>query len=149
MPLCWSHAEYLSLVRSVRDGVVFDRVEPAYQRYVVHRPKHGHDMWSARHPIRHMPGGQTLRLLLTADATIVWSTDAWTTTNKTDTVEAAGLGVWFADLPTSSCAEGSILEFTFFWKQSGRWEGRNYSLVVIGAGPTSGTAATPERRDAP
>ena len=34
MPLCWSHAEYLSLVRSRRDGVVFDRVEPSYQRYV-------------------------------------------------------------------------------------------------------------------
>jgi len=35
MPLCWSHAEYLSLVRSRRDGRVFDRVESAFQRYVV------------------------------------------------------------------------------------------------------------------
>ncbi|HUC83647.1 MAG TPA: glycoside hydrolase family 15 protein, partial [Candidatus Acidoferrales bacterium] len=34
MPLCWSHAEYISLVRSRRDGVCFDRVEPAFQRYV-------------------------------------------------------------------------------------------------------------------
>jgi glucoamylase len=30
MPLCWSHAEYVSLVRSAHDGVCFDRVEPAY-----------------------------------------------------------------------------------------------------------------------
>ena len=29
MPLCWSHAEYISLVRSRHDGVCFDRVEPA------------------------------------------------------------------------------------------------------------------------
>jgi glucoamylase len=35
MPLCWSHAEYISLVRSRHDGVCFDRVEPAFQRYVV------------------------------------------------------------------------------------------------------------------
>src|SRR5256886_13020123 len=35
MPLCWSHAEYVSLVRSRHDGVCFDRVEPAFQRYVV------------------------------------------------------------------------------------------------------------------
>ena len=35
MPLCWSHAEYVSLVRSAHDGVCFDRVEPAFQRYVV------------------------------------------------------------------------------------------------------------------
>src|SRR5208337_4029521 len=30
MPLCWSHAEYVTLVRSRHDGVVFDRVELAY-----------------------------------------------------------------------------------------------------------------------
>jgi glucoamylase len=35
MPLCWSHAEYICLVRSRHDGVCFDRVEPAFQRYVV------------------------------------------------------------------------------------------------------------------
>ena len=39
MPLCWSHAEYVSLVRSAHDGVCFDRVEPAFQRYVVNPVK--------------------------------------------------------------------------------------------------------------
>ncbi len=34
MPLCWSHAEYVSLVRSRHDGVCFDRIEPAFNRYV-------------------------------------------------------------------------------------------------------------------
>jgi glucoamylase len=33
MPLCWSHAEYVSLVRSAHDGICFDRVEPAFQRW--------------------------------------------------------------------------------------------------------------------
>jgi glucoamylase len=47
MPLCWSHAEYLSLVCSHRDRKVFDRIEPAFQRYVVGasataRTKYGH-----------------------------------------------------------------------------------------------------------
>src|SRR5256885_11359866 len=32
MPLCWSHAEYVSLVRSAHDGISFDRVEPAFQQ---------------------------------------------------------------------------------------------------------------------
>jgi glucoamylase len=31
MPLCWSHAEYVSLVRSAHNAVCFDRVEPAFQ----------------------------------------------------------------------------------------------------------------------
>ena len=47
MPLCWSHAEYLSLVRSTHDSVCFDRVEPAFQRYVVNPRTNTHEMWSA------------------------------------------------------------------------------------------------------
>ncbi|RYD30694.1 MAG: glucoamylase, partial [Verrucomicrobiaceae bacterium] len=34
MPLCWAHAEYLNLVRSRADGRPFDRIQPAYDRYV-------------------------------------------------------------------------------------------------------------------
>ena len=45
MPLCWSHAEYISLVRSRHDGVCFDRVEPAFRRYVVEPgPKPARDL---------------------------------------------------------------------------------------------------------
>ena len=37
MPLCWSHAEYIGLVRSRHDGVCFNRVDSAFQRYVLNR----------------------------------------------------------------------------------------------------------------
>ncbi len=130
MPLCWSHAEYVSLVRSVHDGVCFDRVEPAFQRYVVDRVKNSHEIWSARHPVRRMPAGQILRIIAEADAAIVWSADNWTSTNKTDTAHLSALDLWFADLPTKDGPEGSVVEFTFFWKENQRWEGRNYSVVV-------------------
>ncbi len=75
MPLCWSHAEYVSLVRSAHDGVCFDRVEPAFQRYVVNPVVSRHEMWSFRHSIRRMPPGQILRLIVEAEATVVWSDD--------------------------------------------------------------------------
>jgi glucoamylase len=120
----------LSLVRSAHDGVCFDRIEPAFQRYVVHRTTHSHEMWSARHPIRRMPHGRTLRLVVVADAAIVWSVNAWGSTNTTDTTAIGGLNLWFADLPTENCPEGSSVEFTFYWKEAGRWEGRNYSVAV-------------------
>src|SRR5256884_915052 len=45
MPLCWSHAEYISLVRSRHDGVCLDRVEPAYQRYAVNRVPNRFEIW--------------------------------------------------------------------------------------------------------
>jgi glucoamylase len=130
MPLCWSHAEYVSLVRSAHDGVCFDRVEPAFQRYVVKPVKSLHEMWSARHPIRRMPPGKILRLIVAADATIVWSADNWATTSKTDAAHVGSLNLWFVDLPSEHCPDASVIEFTFFWKEGQRWDGKNYSVAV-------------------
>jgi glucoamylase len=132
MPLCWSHAEYVSLVRSAHDGVCFDRVEPAFQRYVVNPVKYRHEMWSARHPIRRVPPGRILRLIVAADATIVWSANHWAGTKRADTTPVSALNLWFADLLTEGCPEGSVIEFTFFWKEAQRWEGRNHSVTVSG-----------------
>ncbi|MDB6027638.1 MAG: glucoamylase [Verrucomicrobiales bacterium] len=134
MPLCWSHAEYISLVRSAHDGVCFDRVEPAYQRYVVNPVKHSHEIWTPRHAIRRMPSGRILRLIFATDADIVWSTDAWSTTNAAASTHLSSLNLWFADLPAQDCPQGSAIEFTFFWKKAQRWEGMNYSVAVTGPG---------------
>ncbi len=130
MPLCWSHAEYVSLVRSAHDGICFDRVEPAFQRYVVKPVRNRHEIWSFRHPSRRMWPGKILRIIVTAEAAIVWSADNWASTNSVDTINDSKLNLWFADLPTGKCPGGSVIEFTFFWKQDQRWEGRNYSVAV-------------------
>jgi len=147
MPLCWSHAEYVSLVRSAHDGVCFDRVESAFQRYVVKPVVNRHEMWSHRHSIRRVPPGQILRLIVEAEATVVWSANAWASTNKADTTHISALGLWFADLPTENCPDGSVIEFTFFWKAAGRWEGTNYSVAVTGQSPrASGTRKNPKNK---
>jgi glucoamylase len=130
MPLCWSHAEYVSLVRSAHDGVCFDRVEPAFQRYVVNPVNNPYEMWSTRHSIRRMRHGQILRIIIAADATIVWSADSWASTNKVGATHMSALNMWFVDLPTVNCPAGSVIEFTFFWKESQGWEGKNYTVAV-------------------
>jgi glucoamylase len=133
MPLCWSHAEYISLVRSVRDGICFDRVEPAFQRYVAKPVKSRHEFWSFRHQLRRMPRGKILRIVLATEATVVWSVDGWASTNKLETAGVNPLNLWFADLPTGNVAVSSAIEFTFFWKNDQRWEGVNYSVAVSGS----------------
>lgn len=82
MPLCWSHAEYVSLVRSAHDGICFDRVDPAFQRYVVKPVRSRHEIWSFRHPLRRMLPGKILRIIVTAEAAIVWSANDWASTNS-------------------------------------------------------------------
>ncbi len=130
MPLCWSHAEYVSLVRSRHDGVCFDRVEPAFQRYVANPVQSGYEIWSLRHPLRRVSRGKTLRIILATEATVVWSKDDWAHTNHSDTTRESGLDLWFADFPTTEWPAGSVLTFTCFWKRDQRWEGQNWQVSV-------------------
>jgi glucoamylase len=130
MPLCWAHAEYLSLVRSRRDGVCFDRVEPAFQRYVTAPVACLREVWSRHHAIRSCAAGRLLRLVLAADCAVVWSADSWVTSHTLDATPVPALAVWFADLPTAQCPAGTVLAFTFFDKSTQRWEGRNAEVTV-------------------
>ena len=77
-----------------------------------------------------MSHGKILRLIIAEDANIVWSINGWASTNKVDATHISTLNVWFADLPTVKCPHGSVIEFTFFWKDGQRWEGKNYSVAV-------------------
>jgi glucoamylase len=130
MPLCWSHAEYVSLVRSRHDGVCFDRVEPAYQRYVVNPVQSRYEIWTLRHPLQRVMRGKILRIILAVEATIVWSTDNWAGTNQSQTLHQSELDLWFADFPTADLPDGSVFAFTFFWKRDQRREDRSWQVDV-------------------
>src|SRR5213593_401508 len=131
MPLCWSHAEYVSLVRSRHDGIGFYRVEPAYQRYVVNPVGNRYEIWSPRHPLRRVSRGKILRIILAAEANIVWSTDNWARTDQSATIHQDELNLWFADFPTADWPIGSVFAFTFFWKAEQRWEDRNWQVNIL------------------
>ena len=131
MPLCWSHAEYLSLVRSARDGIPFDRVEPAYERYVRNPVESRHEIWSFRYQTRELRRGKILRCVFERAATLLWTGDAWATSNRTVAVHNGALDLWFADLPTENHRLGSVIEFTLLWTEAQKWEGRNLSISII------------------
>src|SRR6266550_2566593 len=131
MPLCWSHAEYISLVRSRHDGVCLGCIEPAFQRYVLHPAQSSHEIWTLRHPMRRMSRGKILRIIVAAQATVAWSIDGGTRTNLLDTIHESRLNLWFADFRTADWPAGSVLTFTFFWKRDQRWEGRDWQINVL------------------
>jgi glucoamylase len=131
MPLCWSHAEYISLVRSRHDGVCFDRVEPAFQRYVAKPVGSDHEIWSLRHPLRRIARGKILRIILAAQAIIVWSRDDWAHTHRSKMRHQRELDLWFADLPTDEWAAGSMFTFTCHWEDEQRWAGQNWQVSVL------------------
>lgn len=130
MPLCWSHAEYLLLVRSRNDGVCFERIEPVFQRYVVNKASSQYEIWSFHHRITHMSVGMTLRIILPSEVIINSTTDGWATTNTYDSIKDKLLNVWFADLPTEKLAEHCEVLFTFFWKKELRKETLDFSIRI-------------------
>jgi glucoamylase len=136
MPLCWSHAEYVTLVRSHKEGVCFDRIEPVYQRYAKAGTGSKIEMWTFAHQPQRIAPGKTLRIITQNAATIHWSFDGWATTNDLETRDA-GFGCWFGDLPSNRLEAGACIVFTFLWQEG--WEGKDFQVGVAASNQTQKT----------
>ncbi len=128
MPLCWAHAEYVSLVRSHKDGVCFDRIEPAYQRYAKSKTNSTFEIWTFAHQLQQITPGKTLRIITDRAATIHWSLDGWVTANDLE-MRDTDLGCWFGDLPSDGLQPGDSIAFTFHWQ--GDWQGNNFQVAIV------------------
>ncbi len=134
MPLVWAHAEHLKLCRSLRDGQIFDLPPQPVKRYLTQHTRSKLAIWRLNQKRRTIPAGATLRIDVTAPATIHWSSDGWRTTFDLP-AQPSGLGTFVADLPTAALAPGAVIVLTLFWHDEQRWEGRDYEVQVVAADP--------------
>lgn len=127
MPLCWAHAEYLNLTRSAKDGRCFDRVGPAYERYVIGNKRGSYaEYWTQNYPVSQTPANQPLRIVLPACASIRWSGDGWL--SQSDTATSSPLtGLHYAEIPVG---EEASIEFTIHWGDD-QWENENHHVEII------------------
>ena len=128
-PLVWAHSEYIKLVRSLRDGKIFDQPPQTAKRYRVEKRTAVYCSWRFNNKCRTMPAGKKLRIALLAPAVVHWSADGWRTAHDTSTTET-GLGVHFADLATREMPSGGEVVFTFYWPQPQHWEGADFSVCI-------------------
>lgn len=129
MPLVWAHSEYIKLLRSLRDGAVFDMPPQGVKRYIKDGTGSTLRSWRFNNKIRALPAGKTLRLELLARARVRWSTDGWRNSDDSETVENL-FGVHWVDLPVAQLAPGSTILFTFFWVDGDRWENTDFTIAV-------------------
>lgn len=130
MPLVWAHSEYLKLLRSLRDGRVFDMPILTHERYIVQKTRPTHSAWRFNLRIPRMPVGRKLRIELLAPALVHWSANEWHDAADAGT-EDAEIGVHFVDLPTEKMPAGTEVSFTFLWTESGRWENQNFRVRIV------------------
>lgn len=129
MPLVWAHAEYLKLLAGMMDGVPIDRPQPVWERYHGKKPDVGWVSWRFNQQIRTIPYGKLLRIETISSALVHWSHDGKPDWSDAET-SYTGLGIHLVDLPTSDLREGTTVAFTFYWRESDRWEGRDFSVLV-------------------
>ena len=129
MPLVWAHAEYVKLLRSLRDGRVFDMPPQTVQRYLVERQVSPHVLWRFTYKRPSMPYGKQLRIETMAPAMIHWSKDNWKTTQDVKSKDT-GLGIYVTDLSTQMIPKGKEIKFTFYWPEVNHWEGTEFSVRV-------------------
>ncbi|MDE3208348.1 MAG: glucan 1,4-alpha-glucosidase, partial [Pseudomonadota bacterium] len=130
MPLVWAHAEYVKLVRSMREERVFDTPPQTIDRYIVHKVVSPHSFWRFNFKRKIIPAGKILRLEVLQEAMVHWSANNWTTSEDIDS-KNTGLGLHIIDLPTQELEAGSRILFTFYWVDTLRWEGINYEVEVV------------------
>jgi glucoamylase len=131
MPLMWAHAEYVKLLRSASDGKVYDAIPEVQKRYLGDRKNRKLvEVWKPDRHVRFMRKGSILRIHGTEPFRLRWSSDGWK--SQTDTESSANaLEIDFVDLQsTSSLSKDSCIRFTFFWRNSNRWEGQDYDVTV-------------------
>ncbi|MGI5817717.1 MAG: glycoside hydrolase family 15 protein [Armatimonadota bacterium] len=128
MPLCWAHAEYISLLRSTRDGALFPRIEPVAERYLTGRGRRDLEVWKRTRQVRQVQRGDTLRVQAPGRFDLVWTDDEWRNPRVTVASETM-LGISYADIRIAEDQRAPI-RFTFRWTDEERWEGVNYEVAV-------------------
>ena len=132
VPLLWAHAEYIKLLRSTRDGKVFDRIDAVADRYLKERPAGaGVTIWSFACPTGRVAAGSTLRILAATSFELRFSFDEWASPQQSKSKNTR-LGIDYADVDIPHNT-GTTLRFTFYWPEAGRWENRDFGVAISGS----------------
>ncbi len=129
MPLVWAHAEYVKLLRSLRDGAIFDLPPQTVQRYIVDNTQPRCRDWRESWRRSRLPAGQILRVELSSPGIVRWSDDNWMTSRDMPTTDD-GLGIHAVALPTGSLVAGQSVIFTWHNSQ-GNWRGVDFAVAIV------------------
>lgn len=128
MPLMWAHAEYIKLLRSVRDGQVFDLIPAVAGRYLSQIDCVPLEVWKFnRQPASALPGS-TLRVQASSEFMLRWTVNEWQDVYDTRS-RATALGIEYVDISVSH-EQRSPIRFTLYWVKANEWEGQDFQVAI-------------------
>ena len=128
MPLMWAHAEYIKLLRSVKEGQVFDLIPAVADRYLIQRNCRPLEIWKINRQPRSIAAGITLRVQAASGFVLRWTNDEWQEVHDSPSTPT-GLAMEFVDIEVSK-EQRAPLHFTFYWPGEDRWEQRDFQVGV-------------------
>ncbi|MGH9392839.1 MAG: glycoside hydrolase family 15 protein [Terriglobales bacterium] len=131
MPLMWAHAEYIRLLRSRADGIVFDLLPPVAERYGSVRKRSVLEIWKLNRQLARVAPGTKLRVQLPEAFFLHFSRDGWATVEEQRSIDT-GCGFEQVDVAIAP-AQSAPLRFTFRYAGDGRWQGQDYAVAVQAA----------------
>lgn len=130
MPLVWAHSEYVKVLRSLREGRVFDCPPQTGARYVVGSNTPRVAVWRLDARIAELVVGRVLRLDFEKAVVVRWSVDEWHTTTDSVAIQVRP-GLWVVELATAGASIGTVVRFTA--RSEDGWAGEDFSLIIVAA----------------
>jgi len=128
MPLMWSHAEYIKLLRSVYDGAVFEMIAPVADRYLSGKGRKDLEIWKLNRRVRLIAPGHTLRIQASFPFKLHYTQNDWVT--KEDVIaNSTMVNVFFVDIPVPR-KQRKPIRFTFYRTEEARWEGKDFIVGI-------------------
>lgn len=128
-PLTWAHSEYIKALRTERDCKNSDIIDEVKARYIEDLTLLAMSIWNRNNPISIAKRGEYLRIASFGKANILWTGDNWNTKTEFPMTET-GLGISYIDFKPETFATGTSLKFTFYYTDTGKWEGKDYEIRV-------------------
>ncbi len=127
MPLMWAHAEYIKLLRSVKEGRIFAMMHPVAARYLERKGRKDLEVWQSKRRVRTIAAGKVLRILLCGDFRLRWSHDNGRTGQEAAST-TAGLGLSYFDI---SVPERGSVQFTFTKAAEAGLESQVFEVKIL------------------
>src|SRR5262249_13955495 len=128
MPLMWAHAEYIKLLRSVRDNRVFDLIPPVADRYLAGKGRKDLELWKSKRQVRMIAAGSTLRVVLAGGFRLRLSRDGGQSSQEMAST-TSGIRVSYGDIATHHGQNG-VVQFTFVETGVQEFRGKMFEVKV-------------------
>jgi glucoamylase len=128
MPLVWAHSEFLKLLVAREQGRPVELLD-CVQRHLKERPSAKTWHWRPGVPFAALPSNRDLLIEMPRPFTLRMGFDGWRDTQDQE-AQPLPFGFYGVRLPSASLIGRQAMEFTFVFKDDGKWQGTDYRIAI-------------------